>query len=567
MGETQRRLFDDSLLIGIMAVLAACGLIYEYLLSHYAGRVLGTLESAIYAMIGLMIVSMGLGAFAARKVSHPYRGFVWLELAIALVGASAVLVVAALIGFTQLLPTLVADTFALPPDIRPQGGLFAVLQKAASYGPYLAGTLLGFLVGMEIPLIARVREDVHQRHLQHNAGTIYGADYIGAGVGAALWVLVMLRLPISEAAAWTASLNLVAGLAFLWRFWSQMRRPALLLGLHLGLAGLVAAIGFRGPELNQQLSALLYQDKVVHQAQTPYQHLTFTERLSGNGNAEYRFYLNGRLQFSSLDEHIYHRMLVHPALLAARAPKSVLIIGGGDGLGLREVLRWDIEEVTLIDLDEQLLALFQQPEQELPGRLGRAMARLNQGSLRDPRLTLMPGDAFIRIDELAQAGRRFDAVIIDLPDPSHPDLNKLYSQQFYARLRNLLSGDGALVAQSTSPWFAQKAFISVAKTLAAAGFADVAQYHVNVPSFGEWGFSLAVPAGPGVKERLARPLPFEDDWLNRDILLAAFAWPSYFYRDQAEVQVNWLGSHVLYQYHQQAWASEQGLSNPLSGSE
>ena len=190
--------FDDVLLLGIMAVLAGCGLIYEYLLSHYAGRILGALEAAIYTMIGLMIVSMGLGAFAARKIKDAFTGFVVLELTVALCGSLAILITAAVIGFGQQLPMLIASTLGLPPDQLPEGGMIGSLQKLSEYLPYVWGVLLGLMIGMEIPLIARVRQSLSDEHLLHNVGTIYGADYIGAGIGAAIWVGFMLAIDINS---------------------------------------------------------------------------------------------------------------------------------------------------------------------------------------------------------------------------------------------------------------------------------------------------------------------------------------------------------------------------------
>ena len=160
----RQHFLDDLLLIITMAVLAGCGLIYEYLLSHYAGRVLGVMESTIYTMIGLMIVAMGLGAFAARKIRCAFNGFVWLELIIALLGSTAILFIGGLIAITQILPHIISETFNLPPDALPQGGIFKQLSFLAFNSPYVFGLALGFFIGMEIPLIARIREEIHQKH-------------------------------------------------------------------------------------------------------------------------------------------------------------------------------------------------------------------------------------------------------------------------------------------------------------------------------------------------------------------------------------------------------------------
>ncbi|MFT6350493.1 MAG: spermidine synthase, partial [Psychromonas sp.] len=300
-------LIDDSLLILIMAVLACCGLIYEYLLSHYSARILGSVETVIYAIIGIMIVSMGLGAFAAKKISNAFQGFVILELTVALIGCCATLFIASIIGFGQTLPHLLAETYQIPIDARPEGGFIAQLNWWSIQLPYFFAFLLGFLIGMEIPLIARIRETVYGHHLAHNAGTIYGADYIGAGFGAAIWVLFMLRIEISQAAALTASLNLLAGFVFLLRFKHYLRHVKKLLLGHALLAILVLVVFQYGGSWQQKMQNLLYQDKVVYQTQTPYQNLVFTQRnLGGNLEPIFNFYINGRLQFSSLDEKIYH---------------------------------------------------------------------------------------------------------------------------------------------------------------------------------------------------------------------------------------------------------------------
>ena len=553
--------FDDVLLLGIMAVLAGCGLIYEYLLSHYAGRILGALEAAIYTMIGLMIVSMGLGAFAARKIRDAFTGFVILELTVALCGSLAILITAAVIGFGQQLPLIIASTLGLPPDQLPDGGVIGTLQKLSEYLPYMWGVLLGLMIGMEIPLIARVRQSLSDEHLLHNAGTIYGADYIGAGIGAASWVGFMLAIDIQLAAALTASLNLLAGFVFIWRFWPKIRQAKLLLIGHLVVTGVLLVLAIHGPRWEQEFNNLLYKDKVVYSKATRFQQLTFTERLRGNGLAPvYALYINGRLQFSSIDEHIYHTFLVHPTLAASARHNKVLIIGGGDGLGLKQVLRWQPEQVTLLDLDADLVKLFKSPDTDMPENLTQAMLALNGDALNDPRVTIINDDAFNGVDKLIATGVKYDAIIVDLPDPSHPDLNKLYSDYFYRKLKELMSSDGALTVQSTSPYHAPKAFISVAKTLVVAGF-DVKQYHHNVPSFGEWGWSIATAGGRDAQYRLAQltEFPIKDDWLTLGLVKGAFEFPANFYLDAVNIKPNELGSLQLYHYHLQAWSENQGI--------
>jgi spermidine synthase len=564
-------LLDDTLLILTMAVLAGCGLIYEYLLSHYAGRVLGVMESTIYTMIGLMIVSMGLGAFAARKVSCAYNGFVILELIIALLGSSAILFIGGLIAVTQTLPQVIADMFSLPPDMLPQGGIFNLLSFLAINSPYFFGVILGFFIGMEIPLIARIREQIHNQHLANNLGTIYGADYIGAGIGAAIWVLFLLSIDISKAAALTASLNLIAGTFFIMRYWQQLRWRKTFVSMHMLLAVVILLMFNYGNQWLNQMNSLLYLDKVVHVQKTRYQQLTFTERDMGFsatnaelGNAQnsiINFYLNGRLQFSSIDEHIYHDYLVAPVLAGSARHDNILIIGGGDGLALRDVLKYSPKNVTLIDLDSELIDIFQSPDNHLNANLARKISHLNKGSLQDERVTILRSDAFITINELLKSRQVFDAIIVDLPDPSHPDLNKLYTVNFYARLKQLLSGDGLIAIQSTSPYHAKESFISIGKTLSAANYAHVQQYHDNVPSFGEWGWTIAAKMGVSPLARLNKleELPIQHTWLNLALLKGSFIFPNNFYKNTENVGINILGSHTLYQLHQKAWKDQQGI--------
>ncbi|MBV1877052.1 MAG: polyamine aminopropyltransferase [Pseudomonadales bacterium] len=556
----RRLLGHDIVLITIMAILAGCGLIYEYLLSHYAGRILGVVESTIYIMIGLMIVSMGLGSFAAKALVNPFTSFAWLESIIALLGVTCILIIAAAVSVGVLLPRIIAETFNLPPDLMPEGGLIAAMQKLAYYTPYFFGALIGFLIGMEIPLIARVREAVYGEHLEHNTGTIYGADYIGAGLGAAVWVLLMLSIDITRAAVYTALANLLAGLVFLYLYRDRIARVGALFSMH-GFVLAIALLVFKyGADWSANMSNLLFADEVIYAGASNYQHFTITERhIANRAEPLYGFFINGRLQFSSQDEHIYHAMLTYPAMMLAPDKARVLIIGGGDGLAVRDVLRFSPASITLIDLDAELVKLFTHSP-AMP-YFKRQLVTLNEQAFSDKRVQVVHGDAFVAVDALLAAGELFDAVIVDLPDPSHPDLNRLYSDHFYARLSQLLAFSGTMVVQSTSPYHAKDAFISIGKTIHSAGFNQVAQYRQNIPSFGEWGWSIASRERLPIRQRLARfdQLPVPHQWLTRDLLIAAFEFPANFFESKAEIAVNRLGSRQVYYYHDQAWREELGI--------
>ena len=251
-------------------------------------------------------------------------------------------------------------------------------------------------------------------------------------------------------------------------------------------------------------------------------------------------------------------MLVYPAMSVADRQPKVLIIGGGDGLALRDVLEFEPESVTLIDLDQELVEFFS-PALNMK-HYRRALVQLNEQAFADSRVEVVIGDAFLEVDNLRDKAKIFDVIIVDLPDPSHPDLDRLYSSYFYQRLYSLLSANGVMAVQSTSPYHAKKAFISIGKTISAAGFPHVEQYRQNIPSFGEWGWTVASKQKMSVRQRLLamKSLSVEDHWLTRDLAIASFEFPKDFFQDD-DVKINTLGTNQIYQYHSEAWKSDLGL--------
>ena len=229
-------------------------------------------------------------------------------------------------------------------------------------------------------------------------------------------------------------------------------------------------------------------------------------------------------------------------------------------MAAKEVLRWNPEAVTLIDLDPQMTRLFQGKQTNAPSWLNQRLLALNANALNDDRVNVINSDAFLSVERFAAQGVLYDAIIVDLPDPNHPDLNKLYSAYFYAKLRTLLSADGALVVQSTSPFHAQKAFISIGKTMASVGLITN-QYHANVPTFGQWGWTLATKQGAGPKARIQQleHLPIEHDYLSYQQVLGSFAFSKGFYNDRANIKINYLNAPTLYTYHSEGWKKHHGI--------
>ena len=579
----------DWFILFLLWVLAGCGLIYEYLLSHYAARVLGLLEPAIYGMIGVMIVAMGVGSLLARWIKQPVHWFAWLEWAVATLGTLSILVIGFFHGLTYLLPGTLKDIFLLPADMNLNGGVFLYLQQMLFVLPFFLGFILGVMIGMEIPLLARIRQTFYKDSLSHNTGTLYGVDYIGAGLGALIWVVWMLSMPIMQAATLTASVNAAVGFIFTLVFWKDIKRPVLFLVMQLVLVFWILILFKFGDDWLTRMTTWLYQDKVVYSEETRFQHFLITERKMKSADTQpsadlfdsrslqgqfaqsplthYRMYLNGRLQFSTEDEHIYHAFLVTPALAAAEEHKTVLVLGGGDGLALRDVLKWGPDRVDLVDLDQALVDFFSGSDQikkthiwPVAQRVQLKLLEQNEQAFSDPRVRYIAGNAFTEIDRLYHEQMRYDVVLVDLPDPNHPDLNKLYSDHFYYRVKRLLNSGGALAVQSTSPYHARRAFLSIGKTLESVGFV-VDAYHANVPSFGEWGWHVAVTHGLSARDRLRGldAIPVDMPWVDLALLESAFHFPKGFYEANDQVVVNKLGSHQVYLYHKGAWEQDIGI--------
>jgi spermidine synthase len=556
-----RLLIKDYLLLAIMAVGAACGIIYEYLLAHYSGRILGSVDVAVYGIIGIMVASMGIGAFFARSVVNPYTGFAWLEAIISILGGTSILILAGVVSVAFILPTELSHTFGLDQSLIVEGGIIFSLREIAKMVPYLLAAILGFLIGMEIPFIARIREDLYSKRLLNNVGTVYGIDYIGGGIGAVIWILVCLNQPIIISAAATALLNLILGAVFISVYWKKIKLVSCLIVLKLIIAVALIAVLYKGEQWVNSMNSMLYKDKVVYSKNTHFQNLVITERkLKNIEHNILNLYINGRLQFSSADEKIYHSFLVTPAMLASASNDNVLIVGGGDGLALREVLKYQPNTVTLVDLDPEMVRLFQGLSSSSKDWLKSSLIELNNNSLNDPRVTAVHQDAFLFVDQLVSQGERFNTIIVDLPDPSHPDLNKLYSDYFYSQLSHLLNGDGALVIQSTSPYHTKKAFQSIGLTAKETGMI-VNQYHANIPSFGEWGWTIATKRGESGFQRLSAidDADIHSDILTKELMLSAFSFPKKYFDTVSEIEINRLNSPILYTYHSDGWRKNEGV--------
>ncbi|QIL45362.1 polyamine aminopropyltransferase [Acidovorax sp. HDW3] len=490
-------------LLASVFVIAACGLLYELAAGALASYLLGDSILQFSTVIGTYLFAMGIGSWLSRYLERQLAAhFLRIELLVALIGGA--------------LPATLFIANAYAP------GVFRPLL----YGLVL---LVGTLVGLEIPLVMRIlKRNVQLKDLVSQVLTF---DYLGAlAVSLAFPLLLVPQLGLIRTGLLFGLLNALVAVWALWLFRHELRRwraHALASALVLLLLG--AGMG-AADHITQLAEERFYQTPIVSARSTPYQRIVVTQSRQG-----LRLYLNGNLQFAESDEYRYHEALVHPAMAAHGAPKKVAVLGGGDGMAVREILKYpSVESVTLVELDPAMTALFANDP---------ALRRLNADALRSPKLHIHNADAFQWLQETREV---FDVIVVDFPDPTNFAIGKLYSTSFYALLDEHLAASGYAVIQSTSPLIARSSFWTVVSTLEAVGLRTT-PYHTHVPSFGEWGFVLASHRPWQPPAQLPPGLRF----LDPDTLAQLLHFPP----DMARVptEVNRLSNQTLVYTYEREW--------------
>ncbi len=434
------------LLFVTVLLIAACGLIYELIAGTLASYLLGDSVFQFSTIIGCYLFAMGIGSALSRFITRglAYR-FVWIELMVAVVG-----------GFSSGLLFL---AFAYT-----QG--FQLLM-------YALVVVIGVLVGLEIPLLMRIIRGRYR--FRDVVAHVLTFDYLGA-LGASLLFPIILvpRLGLVRSALLFGIVNAAVALWSTFLFAGQIASYKALRAIcAVVLCGLCAGM-FEAKRITSAAEDNIYADEIIFSRDTRYQHIVLTRFKD-----DIRLFLNSHLQFSSRDEYRYHESLVHPGLASVPAPRRVLVLGGGDGLAVREILKYpQVESITLVDLDPDMTRLFSTHPM---------LVALNQKSFLSPRVHIVNADAFPWIEASSDS---FDFIAIDFPDPTSYSLGKLYTTAFYKAAARHLSAQGVMVVQSTSPLFARDSYWCIVQTLKQAGLKTY-PYHVYVPSFGEWGFVLA----------------------------------------------------------------------------
>ena len=512
-----------------VCLIATCAIIYELIIAAVSSYLLGNSVYQFSITIGLFMSSMGLGSYLSRYVSRCLvTRFILIEIAIALIGG---------ISSTTLF------------------NIYILYESATVYlvVMFILIASIGTLVGLEIPILTRIIGQYDSFHI--TLSNVLAFDYIGALIGSVTFPLILLKYTgLVQSAFIISLLNVfVAGL-LLFQYWNRVEGRYLLMLATMLTSGSLAVATMSSTNIDNWLESKLYRDHVQLSKQSKYQKIVLTKqeekkdllsesntvtKLSGleitNYRKDLRLFINGNLQFSSVDEYRYHEALVHPAMNLADKHTNVLILGGGDGLATREVLRYpEVKRIILIDIDPEITKVCSShPE----------IVELNQGSLLNPKVTVINQDAY-KFVEWGYHNQKFDVVIIDLPDPNHESLSKLYSVTFYKLIGNILEPKGVIVTQSTSPFFSRDAFWCIHHTIEEAGLHTYA-YHVDIPSMGDWGFNLSSKTPHNIK-RIR--LSVETDFLTNSLIQSMFQ----FGKDvnEIETKINTLLKPVLIFYYE-----------------
>lgn len=472
---------QTAILMVSVIVVALCGIVYELIIASVSSYLLGNSVYQFSMTIGFFMFAMGIGSYISKWFHDDLVAtFINVEIIVALIG-----------GFSSSV-------------------LFLMFPYASMYQPVMFGLiiLVGTCVGLEIPLLARILS--RSTEWKESIANVLSLDYLGALGGSVAFPLLMLpMLGLFQSSFVIGLLNIAVAILSIFIFGRSISHSRTRLLASLGVLGLlVTGLAF-SESLTQFAESKLYADKIIYTKQTPYQRIVVTENKVNSG---IRLYLDKHIQFASLDEYRYHEALVHPVMSIEGSREEVLILGGGDGLAVREVLKYeDVKRITIIDIDPAITELCSsfQP-----------IVRLNQGALKNDKVKIINADAFSHLLDYAGLDTskhpRFNRVIIDLPDPHNEVLDKLYSKEFYSIVRNCMSPDGHMVSQCSSPFFAREVFWCINRTMKAASF-GVTPYRIPMVSFGIWGFNLCSASGTPVKE-----IPINDSmcrYLNSKIFV------------------------------------------------
>ncbi|MCT4637617.1 MAG: polyamine aminopropyltransferase [Bacteroidales bacterium] len=487
------------------------GIVAQYILSTLASYFLGDSTVQWALTVSIMLFAMGLGARVSKYLTNNLLSkFIFLEFLLSV-----------FVSFSSLFVYLFAS--------------YSVYLGILIYSLTI---IIGFLIGLEIPIVIRLNDKFE--NIRVNISTVLEKDYYGSLIGGVLFAFVglpYLGLTYTPFVLGLVNFSVALLLFFmLYRESKEKLRKAILSSAGFIVIAMVFGASYASPIIlfGEQKR---YKEKVVYAEQSKYQRIVITQ-----WKDDYYLFLNGNKQLSTVDEEMYHEPLVHPVMKLAKEHSNVLILGGGDGCAIREVLKHDgVENITLVDLDPAVTELAKESE---------ILLGINKRSLFDERVKVVNTDGLIFMEN---SDDYYDVIIIDLPDPRTIELSKLYSLEFYNLCRHRLKQNGFIITQSGSPYYAARAFKIIHKTMSKAGFGTL-PIHNQVLSFGEWGWMIG--AKNMTDERLKqefRDIKFngiKTKWINEEslYLLSSFG-KDIFDSDTTEVIVNKISNPILYRYY------------------
>lgn len=489
------------------------GIVAEYVLSTLATYFLGDSVFQWTMIVSIMLFSMGLGSRFSKYFSNNLlQKFILIEFILSILTA-----------YVSVITYSVSAYY---------GNSYLII--------YSLSIIIGLLIGMEIPIVIRLNNQFEKLHV--NVSSVMENDYYGSLVGGVFFAFIglpYLGLTYTPIILGSINFSVAIGLYFLLKSALEKRQKIRINLLSLGvMLLLVSGFVFARPIISYG-EERRYRDKVVYEEQSKYQKIVITQ-----SKEDFWLFINGNQQLSSIDEVMYHEPLVHPVMRALKNPTDILIMGGGDGGAVREILKYpSVKNITLVDLDPAMTALGQNHE---------LLVEMNHNSMNHNKLAIINEDGY---NFLEDHNEYYDAIIIDLPDPKTVEIGRLYSYEFYKLCHKRLRPHGLVITQAGSPYYAARAFNCIDKTMTAAGFATV-PLHNQVITLGEWGWVLGTKNGDSNQLKTSlQQLQFdkpkiETRWINHDAmtLITSFG-KELFEDDTVDIEVNKIHNPVLYKYY------------------